>query len=470
MLQKDPLSYAHQFEEKYGSEVNKCPYRMTFHLMPKVGWLNDPNGLCQFHGLYHVCFQYTPQDVHGGGGYWGHATSLDLLHWDLHDPIIYGTQKAERDGVYSGSALVDNDQIYFFYTGTYKEEGAYDYTDDGRISSQMMVTSIDGFHTSDKKILLENKDYPDDMTLHIRDPKVWKDDRYHMILGARKRAYEDGQRKDWGGALIYASDDLSHWSLEKRYFPKKRFGYMWECPDFFTLEGHQVLSYCPQGVPHGTMHFQNTYPSGYHLMEDETHFHEWDYGFDFYAPQTFEDEKGRRLLIGWAGMPDTPAFQNLTVTHHWQHALTLPRELVYEEGLVKQKIIGEWNQLPWQEVSLPGVYNWAHQVVYLTASNIKSPLEIILGTSDNALQIRIDQDLITLAFAAGARCGGGRTRRFAKAQRPITQIALCLDSSIVEIFVNDGEFVMTTRLYLEETERYLSVSHQKDISLKVIED
>ena len=37
-----------------------------FHLMPPVGWLNDPNGLCQYQGRYRAYFQYAPFDVNGG--------------------------------------------------------------------------------------------------------------------------------------------------------------------------------------------------------------------------------------------------------------------------------------------------------------------------------------------------------------------------------------------------------------------
>ena len=45
-------------------------YRQRFHLMPPVGWLNDPNGLCQFHNVYHAFFQYSPFDPQGGLKLW----------------------------------------------------------------------------------------------------------------------------------------------------------------------------------------------------------------------------------------------------------------------------------------------------------------------------------------------------------------------------------------------------------------
>ena len=68
--------------------MENCPFRTKFHIMPPVGWLNDPNGLCQFRGVYHAYFQYSPLNVNGGGGYWGHCTSRDLLHWEYKEPVL----------------------------------------------------------------------------------------------------------------------------------------------------------------------------------------------------------------------------------------------------------------------------------------------------------------------------------------------------------------------------------------------
>ena len=50
--------------------------RLTHHLMPPVGWLNDPNGLCWYKGRYHVFFQYSPFEANGGLKFWGHYLSL----------------------------------------------------------------------------------------------------------------------------------------------------------------------------------------------------------------------------------------------------------------------------------------------------------------------------------------------------------------------------------------------------------
>ena len=56
---------AHRLERENAPRMGADPWRMKFHLMPPTGWMNDPNGLCQFHGTYHVFFQYTPYDARG---------------------------------------------------------------------------------------------------------------------------------------------------------------------------------------------------------------------------------------------------------------------------------------------------------------------------------------------------------------------------------------------------------------------
>lgn len=63
--------------------VLKDPWRLRFHLMPPAGWLNDPNGLCQMNGVYHVFFQYSPFDPCGGEKFWGHYTSRNLTDWNM---------------------------------------------------------------------------------------------------------------------------------------------------------------------------------------------------------------------------------------------------------------------------------------------------------------------------------------------------------------------------------------------------
>lgn len=166
--------------------VNGDEWRNKFHLMAPIGWINDPNGLCYFKGLYHVFYQYSPLDAKGGLKFWGHYTSPDMVNWTEHEVALFPDIASDVDGVYSGSALVHNDEMYLFYTGNVKHKGDHDYILTGREQNVIMVKSTDGFNFSEKQVLLTNEDYPKNMGLHVRDPKVWEEDGvFYMVLGAR---------------------------------------------------------------------------------------------------------------------------------------------------------------------------------------------------------------------------------------------------------------------------------------------
>ena len=209
----------------------KDPFRQKIHLMPPVGWLNDPNGLCQFQGIYHGFFQYSPFNPEGGVKMWGHYTSSNMIDWEYQGVPLYPDQPFDCSGVYSGAAFIEDGEMFLYYTGNVKlEDGEYDYINTGRQANTVLVSSRDGIHFSRKKKLMDNRDYPSDLTLHVRDPKVWKkEDTYYMILGARTK-------KDEGQVLLYQSEDRIHWSLANRIKTEHPFGYMWECPDYLRSE------------------------------------------------------------------------------------------------------------------------------------------------------------------------------------------------------------------------------------------
>ncbi len=479
---KDAFQKEKEERKRQERTVKNCPFRTTYHIMPPVGWINDPNGLCQFKGKFHAYFQYSPLSVHGGGGYWGHCISRDLLQWEYQDPPLAADIPEDRNGVYSGSALIEDGEMYLFYTGNVKLPGDYDYIDAGRISTQLLVESEDGQHMSAKEKLLGMEDYPQDITQHVRDPKVWKEDGvYYMVLGARARAWrEDGSRRDKGGVLIYSSPDKRHWSLFKELVPEKAFGYMWECPDIFQLEGQRVLSFCPQGVESQAEKFQNIYQSGYWFMDESENpqdtFREWDMGFDFYAPQTFQSEDGRRILIGWAGVPDTErTHRNLSVENGWQHCLTIPTELTFREGQIFRMPVRELYQLNWKKTQMKdGSYNWENCTVKLRITEMNGePCQIRVGTERNILTINVEKDRVELSFLDSQReaavCGGGRGKRVGRTHGSVDKLLVLIDSSIVEIFVNDGELVFTTRIYLQKQERILRIQGEGSRILEVIE-
>ena len=206
-------------------------WRPAFHIAPPVGWLNDPNGLCQYKGIYHAFYQYSPFDEKGGLKFWAHCTSRDMLHWKLEGVPLVPDQPYDCHGVYSGSAVIEDEHMYLYYTGNVKEAGAYDYINQGRQANTVRAVSYDGIHFERKELLLTNGDYPMDLTCHVRDPKVWKKNgRWYMVQGARTK-------EDQGEVLLFTSGDGVKWFCTHRLKSPKAFGYMWECPDLYEVDG-----------------------------------------------------------------------------------------------------------------------------------------------------------------------------------------------------------------------------------------
>ncbi len=426
--------------------------RLQFHLMPPAGWMNDPNGLCQFQGTCHIYFQYTPFKAGWGTKLWGHYTTEDWIHFREEEPFLFPDCVWDRDGVYSGSAFVQDGEIHYFYTGNVKlTDRPYDYVMEGREQNTIHVKSRDGFRQEEKQLVLNHADYPADMSRHVRDPKIFcREGTYYMLLGAR-------DDKDRGCALLFRSPDLNRWSYFDRIVSAERLGYMWECPDFFELEGQGFLLACPQGVPSEEYRYQNVYQCGYFPAELDFEnrnyqlgeFQELDRGFDFYAAQSFEDGKGRRILLGWMGMPDAEEFYvNPTVEDGWQHIMTIPRELSIRHGVLCQNPVRELTE--W--------WNCSHSFEGYFEGVVESCCAFELNTAGEGLQILLagglrlsyspEEKIFWMEFTDSA-LGAGRTLRGREVDK-LERLRLLIDVSGAEVFLNEGEDVFSTRFYPKE--------------------
>ena len=94
----------------------KKGYRHTYHVMPPVGWMNDPNGFCYAFGKYQLFFQFYPYGAAWNSMHWGHYTSEDFVKWQLQPTALAPSGTADRDGCYSGSAIVKDGKLYLMYT------------------------------------------------------------------------------------------------------------------------------------------------------------------------------------------------------------------------------------------------------------------------------------------------------------------------------------------------------------------
>lgn len=473
------------------SECGHGVYGQRFHIMPPAGWLNDPNGLCQAGGVFHSYFQYAPFDVEGGVKVWGHATSRDLMTWDYVGAPLLPDEPFDCHGVYSGSALAEDGRIRVLYTGNVKlsdADGTYDYVNTGRRADTVYVESVDGLagrEFNQKRVVLASEDYPEDLTCHVRDPKVWRnaDGRYHMVLGARRRVdgphvgsrfcamHGEGAGRDVGEILVYGSADMLSWELESRVSTPKRFGFMWECPGYLELEADdgvpmKWLSFSPQGLEGGRWDRGNVYAAGYMPVAGDItggdgayelgEFRLWDAGFDFYAPQEFTAEDGRHILIGWMGMPDEPTYGNApTVACGWQHCMTVPRELTAGDGGVvlqqpAREIERHYSSVRVGEGSLEVACDTCFDVIVggiegAFTATVDGELKLAFMPAEGELPARFE-----MRFTDEGRvsAGCGRTVRWEPVDE-VRNVRIVGDVSSVEVFVNDGALVFSTRIYPE---------------------
>ncbi|CAM3771738.1 sucrose-6-phosphate hydrolase [Alkalicoccus chagannorensis] len=425
------------------------PHRQRYHQMPTAGLLNDPNGWVQWKGTYHLFFQWNPFQPDHSQKFWGHWTSKDLVHWTEHEPALVPSEWYEKNGCYSGSGFEKDGKLHLLYTGNVKD------AEGNRESYQCLAVSTDG-RTFEKQGPVVNT-LPAGYTAHFRDPKVWEEDgTYYFVIGAQTE-------QETGQVLLYRSEDAHTWTFAGPLAGSHlnglgAFGYMWECPDAFHLNGTDVLVVSPQGLDSEGNRFQNVYQAGYFLGTidkempsfDHGAFHELDEGFDFYAPQTTEDELGRRILVGWMGVPDSDEAYQPTVAYEWVHCMTIPRELQVTNGRLIQRPVDELKTLrSGDPLEMRMQLSFGQEIAVTPAAEIDidcsaaNRIELELRSE---MTLSWDKDTGELTLQRPSfRDGSTETRSCTVPE--LHHLQLFLDHSSVEVFVNGGEAVLTSRYF-----------------------
>lgn len=417
--------------EELKVRVDQSIWRQHFHIQPNTGLLNDPNGFTFYNGLYHLFYQWYPRGPVHGLKHWYHLTSEDLVTWKDEGVSLIPDHYYESHGIFSGTALVKDEELLIFYTGNARDE------EWNRTPSQVLATMDKNYKVTKPSSPIIHTN-PEGYTDHVRDPKVWfENEQYWMILGA--------QRVDKTGAtIIYSSKDLKEWDLQGELKTNYQdFGYMWECPDFFELDNKQVFIFSPQGLDA----YPNIYQSGYLLgdvmdsiMDPFNHesFKELDHGFDFYAPQTME-HKGERVLVGWMGLPeiDYPSDKD-----GWAHCMTLPRVLNVVGGKLKQIPHPNLKKLRKESIDKNNINGAFEFEVNQGNLEIISDQGETLSITMNGNTLSVDRTQFGIPFATEYG-----TIRQVELDEPLFKIQGFVDRSSIELFINDGEKVMSLRYF-----------------------
>lgn len=421
-------------------------HRPRYHFMPPANWMNDPNGMIQWNGQYHLFYQHNPNGAFHGTIHWGHAVSRDLVHWE-HLPVALTPTPGgpDEDGCWSGCAVDNNGVPTLVYTGIAPEV-------------QCITTGSGDLLQWEKAAQPVISARPDGLELTgFRDPCVWREgDQWLMALGA-------GIQDVGGAVLLYQSPDLYHWDYLGPILTDDSglTQEMWECPSLFRLGDKWVLfvSVTPRA---SVDYFVGTFDGRKFWPETRARL---DYGRYFYAPQTLLDENGRRVMFGWIweGRSDEAA-----IRAGWSGLQSVPRILsldAYNRLLVQPA--EEMRQLRGAVYSLANIHLTPDKpfVPNVRGDSLEIITEFERGTArqvglqlftspDGDEHTTLTYDFVTSELAldrsrASLADGVDRDTQTAflalDAGEPL-RLHLFLDRSVIEIFAN-GRACLTSRVY-----------------------
>lgn len=432
-------------------------HKNILHLEPDRGLLNDPNGLVFFKNKYYVFHQWNRFTLDHSYKEWGLFTSSDLLHWNHEGSAILPDSLKDKDGVYSGSATVKDDQLHIFFTGNCRKDGQ-------RHSYQRHAI----LHKNHSFIKQESSiSTPAECTEHFRDPYVNKTaNGWQMIVG--------GQTKDYKGAVvIYNSTDLNDWHYQGIFFTDDTLDQMCECPNLVYFDEKDLLIVCPQKRDIETDKDISSYAgyivgkqNGYQFLP-ESQIQILDDGFDFYAPQVFTDKNDRKIMLGWMSrMSEEQEKECPTRKWGYIHCLTIPRELKFIDGKLYQKPLKEYEDaLAFEreyfndDIAFNSSKNFE---VFKVKPAKESTLKIKLFNSN----ICVEYDRNEFILKRKNWVNGEYEKRVLKLDT-LENISFYCDRSAIEIFINNGEHVMSARYFCFDEERKNEFYSDKKIKVSV---
>lgn len=466
------------------------PYRPQFHFSPETKWMNDPNGMVYHKGIYHLFYQYYPEDIVWGPMHWGHATSKDLIYWEHQGIKLFPD---EHGYIFSGSVVVDhkntsglspdNDPplvaLFTYHDAEAEKKGEINY------QTQGLAFSNDNGVTWEKykgNPVIGNPGIKD-----IRDPKVsWYEPTKQWIMTLAVGDH----------ISFYGSKDLINWNKLSDFGKNVgAHGGVWECPDLFPMVENNsgdikwvLLVSINPGGPNGgsaTQYFIGTFDGKKFVPEDKIT--RWlDYGADNYAGVTFSNApNNKKIFLGWMSNWD---YAQQTPTKVWRSAMTIPREL----SLSKENNNYFLNSVPIQQfknlhLSSEKKNNIKVQGNYTVKQALPEQAEILIETeSSNPFSIKLSNDSddfvlllidpVKKIISFDRRQSGlvEFNEKFANkihtlpinSSDQINDLQIILDRSSIEIFIDHGKYVITEQVFPNKPYSELSFKSEESLTIK----
>ncbi|MCI9155937.1 MAG: glycoside hydrolase family 32 protein [Lawsonibacter sp.] len=469
-MTSETLQKARDFEAQYGPHIPDSE-RPVFHVTPTIGWMNDPNGFSFYKGECHLFYQYHPYSNEWGPMHWGHLKTKDFIRWERLPAALAPDQDYDASGCFSGGAVeLEDGRQLLLYTGVQRHHNAEGFLEDVQTQCVAIGDGLN-YEKFGGNPILTAADLPEGgSSIDFRDPKVWRDTdgTFYAVIGNRT---ED----DSGAILLYRGiEDFKGEFVRTLDRSHNQYGRMWECPDFFPLDGKQLLFTSPQDMTpiglefhagNGTLCLMGSYDPEKGFTRERVQ--AIDYGLDFYAPQTVLSPDGRRIMIAWMQNWDTAGAKPFHC--RWFGQMTLPRELSVRNGRLYQTPVRELERyrgpavvhnriLVSGETNLPGVQG---RVLDMTVNICPAGKDSyrwfrlhVAKDGQNDTIIRYKPDESTLKID---RCRSGlprdivNTRSFlVRPQDGALKLRVILDRYSLEVFVNDGEEAASAVIYTRQ--------------------
>jgi len=439
------------------SQLAGDPLRPQIHLLPARNWMNDPDGPIYWRGRYHMFFQYNPHAAVWGDMHWAHAVSPDMLRWQ-HLPVALSPTPngPDADGCFTGSAVTHGGAATLLYTGVKTVAPSEATIRDGRnnfLETQCLAVSRD----SELRVWQKHKTPvlrpPHDPNLTgFRDPFLWREKNlWYMGVGS-------GLRGAGGRILLYRSPDLINWKALPPLAQGEPTGLttpdpvdagdMWECPDFFALDGKHVLLYSTQRKVIWEVGEYDPAEHRFHSQKRGL----LDHGA-FYAPKSQLDAHDRRILWGWITEKRPEAEYSAA---GWAGCMSLPRVLsVNVDGELTVRVIDETSSLNLEGFSW--ILNYA-----ATDAQRASIRELALNPAPLKLNLAASQKPFHLALTDGQSpvlsfifdpAQAGRELQLNSSAVPLPprksgdhHFTVFYDASVIECFA-DNTLALTARVY-----------------------
>lgn len=421
-------SYIAQFKRTVNNE-----YRLNYHMMPPIGWLNDPNGLIYFKGRYHLYYQFNPYASRPGQMCWGHFVSSDLIEY-LDDGVALKPD-TENASAYSGGAIEHHGKIHAFYT-------LHIETEEGKSEEVYKAVSENGFSFDKGVKVFDNEYLPQNLSrADFRDPCPVKiGDIYYVFVGGKDVNLNAGVIVVLSGK----STDRLHYDFT--IGPFYELGNMGECPSYFRIGDKDVLVVSGCSVLPRDNDFKNVNSSVFVVGEIDftnrlmkvDYIKEIDKGEAFYAPQFIRGEN-KPIIIGWMEMWERKYYTH-EKNHGWVGAFSIPREITIKDGDIFQSPVK----------TLDGYLVDVETGVVPKCSDIrfkfKGDGEITIFGSNGSVSVKKDGEVYVDTTKSNNLYGCIRKTngRFVDCD-----VRILLDVSSIEVFVDNGREVISSRIYIE---------------------